>query len=137
MTQTDRTLGLLGNVGIKVPVRVATTAAITLSGLQTIDGITLVADDRVLVKTQASAVDNGIYVADTGTWERAKDFDGTYDAIRGTLIVVNQGTINAGLVYRVTTADPFVIGTDALDFSSASSEFVVTGIITAADGSAA
>lgn len=47
---TDRRNGLLGELGIKKPVRVATTANITLSGLQTIDGVTVVEDDRVLVK---------------------------------------------------------------------------------------
>lgn len=118
MAENNRTTGLVGYSGMKVPVRVATTAAITLSGLQTIDGVTVVADDRVLVKDQASSVNNGIYVADTGTWERAKDADGTYDWRQGTLVVVAVGTTNAGAVFRQTTADPITVGSSSLVFSS-------------------
>ena len=119
MPQTDRLTGLVGNTGMKVPVRAATTAAITLSGLQTVDGVVLVADDRVLVKDQASGVDNGIYVADTGTWERARDCDNLHDIVQGSVVRVNNGT-QAGFWY-VTTASPITIGTTALAFGRASS----------------
>ena len=56
---------------VKASVRVATTANITLSGLQIIDGSTLVAGDRVLVKNQTVASQNGIYEAASGSWVRA------------------------------------------------------------------
>ena len=71
MTSTDRLSGLVGSAGIKLACRVATTANITLEGLQTIDGVSVAADDRVLVKNQTSSVNNGIYLADTGEWSRA------------------------------------------------------------------
>lgn len=58
----------------KQSVRVATTAAIALAGLQTIDGVVLVAGNRVLVKDQAAAAENGIYVAAVGAWARATAF---------------------------------------------------------------
>lgn len=122
-TSTDRT-GRIGDVGIKAPCRVATTAAITLSGQQTIDGVAVVADDRVLVKNQASSVDNGIYVADTGDWSRAPDFDGSYDCANGTLIKVNSGTANSGFWYASGT-DPIQIGTDAVTFVQASTVLAV------------
>jgi len=53
----------------------ATTANISLSGLQTIDGYTLLANDRVLVKNQTTSSQNGIYVASSGAWSRSLDMD--------------------------------------------------------------
>ena len=93
--QTDRLAGLLVNSAIKNPCAVATTAAITLSGEQTIDGVTTSAD-RVLVKNQTSSVDNGIYISDTGAWSRSTDFDGPNDVVEGTLIKVNGGSTTVG-----------------------------------------
>src|SRR5690606_26637671 len=57
----------------KASVRVATTGNISLSGLQTIDGVVLGAGDRVLVKNQSNAAQNGIYVAVSGAWARSED----------------------------------------------------------------
>ena len=118
MAQTDRYRGFRGNTGIKLPVRAATTAAITLSGTQTIDGVACVAGDRVLVKNQASSVNNGIYEVDTGDWSRTKDCDGASDLLEGSLVYVVEGTVSAGLVY-VQTADDPEIGTDAITFAVA------------------
>src|SRR5262245_18827628 len=56
-------------------VRAATTANITLSGTQTIDGVAVVAGDRVLVKNQTTASENGVYVVAAGAWTRATDAD--------------------------------------------------------------
>ena len=119
MAQNDRTTGLVGNAAIKVPVKAATTANITLSGEQTVDGVACVDGDRVLVKNQTDASDNGIYVVDTGTWDRAKDFDGAHDVVSGTLIPVNGGTINSDTVWRISTADPITIDTTNLSFEQA------------------
>jgi hypothetical protein len=123
-TPTDRLSGLTASVAVKAPCRVATTAAITLSGLQTIDGVALAAGDRVLVKNQVSAIANGIYVAGTGTWVRAKDFNGTRDAVPGTLLFLQAGTVNANFAYRIsgTSSEPVVIGTDEIEFELAFSE---------------
>jgi hypothetical protein len=115
-TTQDRIQGLIGDLGVKPPVRVATTAAITLSGEQTIDGVAVVAEDRVLVKDQSDTTTNGIYYCQASTWVRAPDFDGTRDALQGTLVVVAVGTTNAGTLWRLTTASP-VIGTSNLTFS--------------------
>ena len=123
MSQTDRNAGLVGNTGIKAPVRVATTAAITLSGAQTIDGIAVVTDDRVLVKNQASSVDNGIYVADSGSWSRAKDCDGQYDLKNGTLVLVRSGTTNGNKIFKCTSTDPIVVETSTVDFTVVDIEF--------------
>lgn len=123
MAQVDRLDGLVGNTGMKRPVVVATTAAITLSGTQTVDGVAVVADDRVLVKNQASSVNNGIYVADSGAWVRATDCDGAYDMVNGTVVKVNSGT-QAGFWYTVGT-DPITMGSSAVTFEQASGVLTV------------
>lgn len=115
-TYEDRT-ALAVDVAIKAPCRAATTAAITLSGLQTIDGIVLVANDRVLVKNQASGSANGVYLASTGAWPRTTDFDGNRDAVDGTIVLVRLGTASALSLYKLTCATtPPIIGTTSLVF---------------------
>lgn len=129
----DRINGLTGDLAIKTPVRVATTANITLSGLQTIDGVALAAGDRVLVKNQTSAADNGIWVANTSAWSRALDFDGAYDVVQGTMVIINSGTVNGGSAFKLDTTSP-VIGTSSLTFSVAN-DFALRGDLAAATGS--
>lgn len=116
---TDRLNGITGDVAVKAPVNAVTSANITLSGLQTIGGVALAEDDRVLVKNQTDTTANGIYNASTGDWQRARDFDGNRDAVKGTL-VVTDGVSTAFLFYRLTTADPVIIGTSAITFVQAS-----------------
>lgn len=104
MTITDRIAGLNQGVALKAPVRVATTANITLSGEQTIDGVSVTAGDRVLVKDQTNQKENGIWVVAETAWARAKDFNGARDAVYGTLVLVTGGT-EADNVWKLTTAD--------------------------------
>lgn len=85
----------------------ATTANITLSGEQTIDGVATSAS-RVLVKNQTSASDNGIYVSAAGAWTRATDAD-TGPEVSGT-VFVGGGSVNAGSTWGVTTPQPITIG---------------------------
>jgi lysophospholipase L1-like esterase len=113
-TQTDRLNGLTTSVAVKPPCVAVTTAPITLSGLQTIGGVTLSEGDRVLVRAQANSVDNGIYNASTGSWVRASDFDGNRDVTQGTLVLVRTNSVD-GAIYEQTTASP-VIGTSAIVF---------------------
>lgn len=116
-TTTSRLEGLTSDVAFKVPVKAATTANITLSGAQTIDTVAIVEDDRVLVKDQTDASENGIYIAKDSTWTRAKDFNGARDATKGTLIYVTDGDANDTKIFILDTADP-TIGTDDLSFSA-------------------
>lgn len=101
-------------LAIKTPCRAGTTANVTLSGLQTIDGITLVDGDRVLVHHQTTASENGIYEASSGNWTRAKDWDGTHEIVRGTAVLVTQGTTSALKTFSITAADPLTIGTSSV-----------------------
>tara|TARA_R110002126_G_scaffold10949_3_gene50152 strand:- start:3847 stop:6774 length:2928 start_codon:yes stop_codon:yes gene_type:complete len=82
----------------------ATTANITLSAPQTIDGVSVLSGDRVLVKNQTSAAENGIYVAAAGTWSRSTDAD-TWVELTSAFTFVEAGTVNADNGF-VCTVDP-------------------------------
>jgi hypothetical protein len=133
MTIVDRRYGVAEGTAVKAPCRVATTANVTLAGLQTIDGVALAADDRVLVKSQSTASENGIYIASSGNWTRSPDFDGTYDVVDGTLVNVTDGTANAETVFMVSvTDDPVVIGTSSITISSYFSQGLAASTLAAA-----
>lgn len=85
----------------KDSVRAATTANISLSGTQTIDGVSVQAGDRVLVKNQSTASQNGIYVAAGGAWDRAPDAN-TWNELISAYIFVEEGTVNADNGYLIT-----------------------------------
>lgn len=100
----------------KNPAVAATTANITLANEQTVDGVSLVAGDRVLVKDQNDPEDNGIYVVvDGGAWTRAIDADSEADLV-GTAIMVTGGTANADTQWILVTDAPITVGTTELDF---------------------
>ncbi|MCK5446340.1 MAG: hypothetical protein KAI73_12005, partial [Rhodospirillaceae bacterium] len=112
VVQEDRIDGLVTSQAIKAPVKAATTENIALSAAQTIDGISVVAGDRVLVKDQTTGTEDGIYLVQTGTWSRAKDWDGARDSTQGTLITIKQGTTNGNVIFRSSASDdPYIIGT--------------------------
>lgn len=100
----------------KEPVRAATTANISLSGAQTIDGVSIVGGDRVLVKNQSTASANGIYVAAAGSWTRATDFDDSSEAL-GASCFVSEGTTLGNTVWVCTTDAPITIGSTSLTFT--------------------
>lgn len=83
----------------KAAVRAATVSDITLTGLQTIDGETLVDNNRVLVKDQVDATENGIYLAHSGAWTRALDA-ATGEQYKGAFVIVLRGDVNANRVYK-------------------------------------
>ena len=118
-TSVDRINGARSSLAIKAPCIAATTANITLSGEQTIDGIACVTDDRVLVKDQTTTTANGIYVVDSGAWSRAPDFDGNEDITKGTITLVVSGTTNSNTYWRVTTTGDITIGSSNITFEEA------------------
>ena len=102
---------------IKNSVKVATTANITLSNTQTIDGVALSVGDRVLVKDQSSAVQNGVYVVASGSWSRSTDADAPAELNPGTFVFVEQGTVNSDTGFVVTSDGALTIGTDAINWT--------------------
>jgi hypothetical protein len=93
--------------------KAASTANLTLSAPQTVDGIALIAGDRVLVKDQATPAQNGIYTVAAGAWVRAVDADGNGEISDGTLIPIEGGTTNGDSLWLCTAtgATPWVPGT--------------------------
>jgi hypothetical protein len=103
-------------LSIKPSVRAATTANITLSGAQTIDGVSVIATNRVLVKNQTTASQNGIYVAAAGAWALASDSaNGSLSS--GALVLVDEGSVNDNTMWVLTTNDPITVGSTSLTFS--------------------
>lgn len=134
----------------KEAVRAASTANVAaLSAPQTIDTVSLIAGDRVLVKAQSTASANGIYVVAAGAWTRATDAD-SQDDLRGMAVMVEEGS-QAGSQWVITTDGTITVGTTALTFAQfgggntytagngltlAANDFNVgagTGIVVAAD----
>lgn len=114
----------------KQSVRAATTEDINLSGTQTIDGVTLVAGNRVLVKNQDTASENGIYTVASGAWSRASDADSDAEVTAGLFTFVEEGTANADSGWVLATDNPITVGTTALTFV----QFSGAGQIDAGDG---
>ena len=100
----------------KQSVRAGTTGLILLTGLQTIDGISIAAGDRVLVKNQSVASENGIYVASSGAWSRSSDADASAEVTAGLTVMLTEGATQGDTQWRLTTDDAIVIGSTALTF---------------------
>jgi hypothetical protein len=124
---------------IKASVHVASTANVSLtagsSGLEAgdaIDGVTLVAGDRVLLKNQTDASENGIYVAvaSGGTPARSDDANASVDVTSGMFVWVEEGTANADQGYVLTTNNVITLNTTNLTFT----QFSGAGQITAGNG---
>jgi hypothetical protein len=128
-TSTDRRSGAFLQAAIKLPCRVVATTNLDLDGLETIDGVALAADDRVLVTGQTDTTENGIYVADTGEWARSSDCNGSRDLVQGTIVAVVAGTAYTGSVWQVTTASPAVGSALAWEFMGASALSVATAFM--------
>ncbi len=111
---------------VKQSVRASTTANITLSGLQTIDGVSLSAGDRVLVKNQSNAINNGIYVVAVGSWSRATDANVTANVTAGLFTFVSEGTQNADSGWILTSDDAITLGTSTLSFTQFSGAGMIT-----------
>ena len=102
---------------VKDAVRAATTASITLNATQTVDGVALIAGDRVLVKDQSTASANGIYVVAAGAWTRAVDADSSAKVTPGMFTFVEEGTVNADTGWVLTTNSTITLGTTSLAFT--------------------
>lgn len=122
----------------KVPCRVATTTAGTLASSfengDTIDGITLVTDDRVLIKDQAAPAENGIYVVNpSGAPTRSLDL-GRDELVLGAVLYVVEGTVNQGTVYACTNTVEPILDTDAINFALVTGAEPVDTFLTTTEG---
>jgi len=114
---------------VKDSVRVATTANVTLSGTQTIDTVSVVAGDRVLVKNQTAGAENGIWVVAAGAWSRSTDADNGTKLNSGAFVFVESGS-QADSGWVMTTDGTITIGTTVLAWA----QFSGAGQITAGAG---
>jgi len=120
---------LAQGIDAKASVVVATTANITLSGAQTIDGISVVSGNRVLVKDQSTASQNGIYLCATGSWTRTTDAD-TWDELVAAFTFVESGTTQANNGYISTITAGGTLGSTSVTFA----QFSGAGQVTAGTG---
>lgn len=128
----DAILQLLNQGPVKTPVRAATTANIaSLAGgaPNTLDGVTLAASDRILVKDQTTASQNGLYVVTTlgtganGTWTRATDADGVGEFYGGMLVIIQEGTLYADTVWEIASpTGAIIVGATGIVFQQISSQ---------------
>jgi hypothetical protein len=102
---------------VKQSVRAATTVAITLSNTQTIDDVPLSVGDRVLVKNQGTASQNGIYVVQSGPWERSSDANIDSEVTPGMFVFIEQGTQNGDSGWVLTTDAPITLDSTSLTFA--------------------
>ena len=107
----------------------ATTANITLSGTQTIDGVALIAADRCLVKNQTAPAENGIYVVAAGAWARSADMN-VWLEVPGAFTFIEQGTQYADTGWVCTSNAGGTLGTTAITFV----QFAGAGSYTASTG---
>ncbi|WP_225875048.1 phage tail-collar fiber domain-containing protein [Pseudomonas bananamidigenes] len=106
----------LGKLDGKQSVRVAATANVVLNGAQQIDGVAVIAGDRVLLPNQTLAKDNGLWVVANGDWVRANDANVSAKVTPGLTVMVEEGTLNGDSLWHLTTNAPITLGTTALTF---------------------
>jgi hypothetical protein len=106
---------LVAGLAWKNAARVLSETNITLSGLQTIDGVVLAAGDRVLVKGQANPAQNGVYVAASTAWVRSADMDDPAE-FPGTGLWVEEGNVFGNTGWVCNTHAPVTVGTTAITF---------------------
>jgi hypothetical protein len=104
-----------GLVDYKASVRAVATSTITLSGLQTIDGVSLADGDRVLYAPGAASA-AGLYTASAGAWTRTPDADTSSEVTAGMYLAVEEGTNYADSVWLLATDNPITLDTTALTF---------------------
>ncbi|WP_256586929.1 phage tail protein [Pseudomonas sp. Irchel 3E19] len=106
----------LGKLDGKQSVRVAATGNVVLNGAQQIDGVAVIAGDRVLLPNQTLAKDNGLWIVANGDWLRATDANSNAKVTPGLTVMVEEGTANGDSLWHLTTNAPITLGTTALTF---------------------
>lgn len=106
----------LGKLDGKQSARVAATANVVLNGAQQIDGVAVIAGDRVLLPNQTLAKDNGLWIVANGDWVRANDANVSAKVTPSLTVMVEEGTLNGDSLWHLTTNAPITLGTTALTF---------------------
>jgi len=102
--------------GLDREVRVASTANVaSITGLLTIDGVTTVAGDRVLLKNQSTGSQNGVYIASASAWSYAPDW-ATNSVVAEAIVRSSEGTANLHKKWRLNTQGAIIVGTTSLSF---------------------
>lgn len=127
----DINANLVTSIKWKEPVRVTTVANISLSTEQTIDGVTT-SEDRILVKNQTTASENGIYLTTAGDWTRTTDFDDDTEVL-GSRLQVLEGTLYGGVAFRLTNTGSITIGTTSLTFKDVQDTSTIVNVRNAED----
>ncbi len=109
----------------KTPALVVSTTNVTLSGLQTIDGVSLVANDRVLLVGQTNPVDNGLWLVQAGSWIRPADF-ANGSTVGQAYVLITSGNLNTGSSWLANTPTA-VVGTNPIMFAEFSLPDQTTG----------
>lgn len=135
---SDGTVSLLNPDGSTTPVggntagvscvhyaKASANSNITLSGEQTIDGIACVTLDRVFLFGQTAPAENGIWTVSTGAWTRAADFDESTEIFTGALVMVQQGTVGAGVIFQLSTTGAITVGSTSLAWLALARKFSV------------
>jgi hypothetical protein len=128
VTKAQLDVAAQGTIGLD-PVRAATTAGDgnqALSGTPTIDGVTLAASDRVLIKDQTDASQNGVYVVAAGAWSRALDADEPNELKTGNYVFVEEGTTNSNSTFAINTQGAITVGTTDITWTILSKPGEVT-----------
>jgi hypothetical protein len=121
--------GVAQGLDAKASARIATTANITLSGSQTIDGVITLTNDRILVKNQTTPSQNGIYIAQSGAWTRALDMN-TWVEVPSAYVFVEEGTVNTATGWVCTAQQGGTIDSSAMNWT----QFSGAGTIVAGAG---
>lgn len=106
----------INKMDFKQSVLVATTEPVVLAGIQAIDGFAVPAGSRVLVKDQAQAKDNGLYVVGPDSWVRSGDADSSDKVTPGLMVSIERGNVNADTVWQLVSDGPLLLGTSPLAF---------------------
>lgn len=117
-------------IDCKASVRAVANANITLSGTQTIDGVSIIAGDRVLVRGQSTATQNGVYVCAAGAWSRATDADGVGEITPGAFWFVEEGTTYGKTQWRCENTGAVTIGSTSITIN----QFGAASAYTAGNG---
>ena len=107
----------VNTINPKLSCKVATTTNITLSGTKTIDGVSVGVGNRVLVKNQDPASENGIYICRSTAWTRSEDMNSNETCRPNSFVFIEEGSNNVDKMFQLTTDGTITLDTTDLTFA--------------------